>query len=194
MPDAMSDDSEGNFQLAQPVLSKRLRYLNYTINQFWNRWQKEYLLELREAHRYYKGNTNTTLPKVGDIVVIEDKDKPRGMWRLARIDSLIIGNDGYPRGVVLCVSASNGRTSTLQRPLQRMYPLEVTTPFSQAESSTELVFPQPQPLSVMPHQTAASESTVLDPHRVRPRQAAAANARDQLKAIALFEDDSDSEL
>ena len=40
-----------DFEVTGESLQKRARHLNSVLNHFWNRWSKEYLLELREAHR-----------------------------------------------------------------------------------------------------------------------------------------------
>ena len=96
------------------------------INHFWNRWVKEYLLELRNAHRYPNTqHQSQPAARVGDIVVIHDSDLPRGFWKIARITRLIIGKDGHPRGAILQVAERGEQATTLQRPLQALYPLEV---------------------------------------------------------------------
>lgn len=66
------------FTLTQPDLSRRLRYLNAMLNQF---WRGEYLLELREAHHRHGGKTDAVPPSVGDIVLVEEEAKPRGLWK-----------------------------------------------------------------------------------------------------------------
>ena len=102
------EKGDEEFTTTQPMLSKRLRHLNRMLNQFWKRWRGEYLLELREAHRHHGGKPNATLPSVGDIVLVEEEGKPRGLWKLARVSSLITGRDGHPRGAVLHVPSSSG--------------------------------------------------------------------------------------
>ena len=66
------------------------------LNSFWNMWRGEYLLSLREKsslhHRKEKNQTSST-PQVGQVV-IKDPRMPRRMWKLGRIEKLIISNDG----------------------------------------------------------------------------------------------------
>lgn len=38
----------------------------------------------------------------GDIVLVED-DKPRRLWRLGRVRSLITGNGGHPQAAVIVI-------------------------------------------------------------------------------------------
>ena len=60
LPDGLAEggDTDEEFMMSQPVLSKRLKYLDTKLNQFWNRWKTEYLMELRESHRHHGGNSN----------------------------------------------------------------------------------------------------------------------------------------
>ena len=47
------------------------------------RWKNE---ELRESHRHQKGNSNASQPAEGDVVLIEEEDKP--IEKLGRNTSL----------------------------------------------------------------------------------------------------------
>ena len=81
---------------------------------------------MRESHRYHRSNARGNLISVGDVVIIHDSDQPRGFWRLGRVQELLDGRDGRVRGAKLRV-ARKGRYSTLHRPLQLLYPLEIKT-------------------------------------------------------------------
>jgi len=61
----------------------------------------------------------------GDIVVVQDSDLPRGFWMVARVTKLLTGRDGRHRGAVVRVAARGEQATTLQRPLQLLYPLEI---------------------------------------------------------------------
>ena len=56
---------------------------------------------------------------------------------MAKVQKLITGRDGQMRGAVLKVANKNGRHSTLQRPIQRIYPLGVTQPETDDESDID---------------------------------------------------------
>jgi len=92
------------------------------MNHFWRRWRDEYLIELRNSHRHSAKNTAPTPVAVGDIVVVHDEDLPRGLWKLARVESLVIGRDGLVRGATIRVKSRRNKSSTLKRPLQCLYP------------------------------------------------------------------------
>ena len=73
--------------------------LSTTLDHFWARWRKEYLLELRESHKkLHKSNPDTV--SVGGVIIVHD-DGPRGFWRLGIIEKLIKGKDSQVRGAVV---------------------------------------------------------------------------------------------
>lgn len=179
LPDAIyCRNIEDDFETTPQLLTKRLIYLNTILKNFWRRWQSEYLLELREAQRQRKKTSDTESIEVGDIVLVHDEGKPRGFWKLARIEDLIIGKDGKTRGAVLRVGSSGERTTTLRRPVQRLYPLEI-----QAQTQAE------EPVDVLEDDVAVEEVSAVATSR--PRRAAAMRATDRTKALALYEQDDE---
>ena len=78
------------------VILNRVHHLNKALNFFWIRWRKEYLLELREVHRYYRGGGSTQV-SVSDVVVVHGDGQPRSCWRLGRVEQVIAGEDGESR-------------------------------------------------------------------------------------------------
>ncbi len=99
------------------------------------------------------------------------EDQPRGFWNLGRVEELVIGRDGEARGAVVRVASKGRRSTLLQRPVQRLYPLESTTP-----STTALPQPDPpDPVNTLPLR--------------RSTRAAAFEARDRLMAQSLMDSD-----
>ena len=101
LPDELThsgDAEDSDFELSDEVLQLRVKYLNSVINRFWHRWSCEYLLQLQEAHRCRVTSKNRPLIKTGDVVLLEDKDKPRGFWKLARVEKVLVGRDNKVRG------------------------------------------------------------------------------------------------
>lgn len=89
------------------------------MTNLWNRWRKDYLLDLKSAH-----SCNTQKPtelKIGDIVLIGDANMPRQRWKLGRIEELFQGRDGKVRS---CAVRTSTRT-VLKRPIQLLYALEI---------------------------------------------------------------------
>ena len=57
----------------------------------------------------------------GDIVIIKGNKKNCGQWKLGIVDELFPGSDGVIRAVKL-----RAGKSYLERPIQRLYPLELS--------------------------------------------------------------------
>ena len=89
------------------------------LQHFQHRWRQEYLTSLRELHR--TNGKNEQCIKVGDIVLIHD-DIPRLKWKMAVVEQLIQGRDGYTRAAN--IRYNGGRTN---RPITKLYPLELSS-------------------------------------------------------------------
>ena len=63
-------------------------YVIYLLSHFWNRWNKEYLVELREYHRN-RSKLGSVVVAVGDIVKVKGENLPRGHWMVGKIEKLI---------------------------------------------------------------------------------------------------------
>lgn len=117
--DSDNEDNEDGHKL-----NARLKHLNHSLDSFWRRWRREYLLELREAHRHHHSSGEPRLAE-GDIVMYSD-NQPHSCWKLGQIERVFIGADGQKRAATVRVS-KKGRTSTLDRPIQHLYPLEMVS-------------------------------------------------------------------
>ncbi|KAG1927518.1 hypothetical protein F2P79_024188 [Pimephales promelas] len=100
-------------------MTRRWRYRNRLMTNLWNRWRRDYLLDLKSAH-----SCNTQKPtqlKMGDVVLIGDVNMPRQTWKLGKIEELFPGRDGKVRSCALRTSTGN----VLKRPVQLLYALEI---------------------------------------------------------------------
>ena len=101
-------------------LNKRWQYRQRLTNQFWRRWMKEYLMELRSAH--HVSHSKQSVPfKVGDVVLLYEDKQPKHMWKMGRIEETFMGRDGK---ISSCAIRLPSRL-VLRRPVQLIYPLEV---------------------------------------------------------------------
>jgi len=176
LPDDLSyqrDIQDGEFEVGPVELSRRVRHLNNALNLFWKRWRREYLIELREAHRFGKTGSKKAQISVNDLVVVHDENQPRGFWRLAKVENVIVGIDGEVRGATVRVSSRDGNVTVLQRPLSLLYPLEINCP---AEPTTNRASVEVQEDAVSTE--SPQEEVIPAP---RPRRAAASRAIDRVR-------------
>ena len=189
------DPTDDGFEVSSAHLDKRMRHLNNLLNHFWKRWRNEYLLGLRDSHRQGKGGSSTTSQvKVGDIVIVHDKNSPRGFWKLAKIEDVIIGRDGKIRGAVVKQSVRNNQATLLRRPLQLLYPLEVR---AQENTQKSIQLGDIQVRADEPSQdngnlnepNGPDEATGNNPPPRRSQRAAATQANAQMQACAFTLED-----
>jgi Family of unknown function (DUF5641) len=86
----------GHFVREDLYAKKRWRRIQYLLEQFWNRWKREYLLNLSERQRWTKPRRNV---KVGDVVMLTDAETNRMEWPLAVVTEALTGDDGLVRRV-----------------------------------------------------------------------------------------------
>ena len=182
LPDSLchEQDWDDDIQVSVPLLSKRMRHLNSILNHFWSRWRGEYLLELRESHRYSASEPHAATITVGDIVLVHE-DAPRALWRLAKVEELITGRDGHTRGAIIRVSGKN-HSKLFRRPIQRLYPIETNCRRSGSPRANTLMpdAEEVQPLVIANDSEDAGA-------RDRPKRVAAIAAADRVKAVAVYE-------
>lgn len=100
-----------------------MKCLDDALIHLWTRWQKEYILDLKDIHRYKnRRKTSQSHISVRDIVIVHDESLPHSFWKLARVEKLMTGNDRRIRAATLRLSTGQG---TLNRPIQLLYPFEV---------------------------------------------------------------------
>ena len=112
-----------NVDFSPESISKRCKHINNLLTKFWNRWNREYLTELREFH-----NCRNRLPSrqisVGEVVLIGDEKLPRNRWRMGIVTELVCGKDNLP-GCNLRTISKQQRISYLSRPINKLYLLEI---------------------------------------------------------------------
>lgn len=110
----------GQTAAATSNLSKLYRLRQKIADDFWRRWTKDYLLELRSFHTRRNPRKSAEL-KIGDVVLLQEDHIRRHMWKLARVEGLRPGRDGVARTVLL--RTTHG--SQIARPIQLVIPLEI---------------------------------------------------------------------
>ena len=107
---------------------------------------------------------------------------PRGFWKVARVTKLLMGKDGRARGAILKVSARIDQATTLQRPLQLLYLLEIHCSASKDDGASS----DEQPI-------VSEDNNELEVRK--SRRTASVKAQEHFKdwSAQLLEDDSKSE-
>ena len=88
---------------------KQWRRAQFLANCFWTRWMKEYLPMLQERQKWIRERINL---EVDDLVLVVDKNIPRGRWLLGRCMKVFPGRDGRVRTAEI-----KTKESTLIRPI-----------------------------------------------------------------------------
>jgi hypothetical protein len=73
---------------ARHSLAKELRLKQKLSDDFWKRWTKEYLLELRNFHEVQHPVGKIAQLRLGDVVLIQEDVRPRHLWGRACIKEL----------------------------------------------------------------------------------------------------------
>ena len=112
-------------------VTKRFKYISYICDHFWNRWKREYLSALRETHN--NNVRGTVWPKLGELVLIH-VERPQAKWKLGKIIRLYPGGDRVVRVVQLKTSID-----LLNRPVVKLYPLELGSTIKPEDSQDDVV-------------------------------------------------------
>ena len=99
---------------------KRKRFIDSMLNHFWTRWRKEYLTSLRENQKRSKTRGNSRKVEINDIVIVHEDKQPRHMWKVGKVEQLIVSSDGQIRGVEVKLAKSG---NVIKRPVNKLYPL-----------------------------------------------------------------------
>ena len=84
---------EGMFDIKSDY-SKRLKFVQDIINNFWKRWIRDYWHTLIIRKKWHVVKRNIT-PK--DIVLVKDTNALKGNWKIAEVVSVDAGRDGLVR-------------------------------------------------------------------------------------------------
>ena len=92
---ATAEALQGSFRKTKGC-QKRFEYVQALVQQFWNRFYREYLQTLMWQKKWKTKNQQL---KVADIVLLVDTGVARGKWNMARIIEVYPSRDGIVRNV-----------------------------------------------------------------------------------------------
>ena len=156
LDDDLTDHDYGN----ETDICRRVKLQAIILQLFWKRWRHEYQKSLREFHRSSGDNKESI--KKEDVVLVYD-DGPRSTWQLAVVKDLIRGGDNLVRAAE--IRTSTGHTN---RPICKLYPLELSLSTNENEGKEERICDQENPVG--------NDSTEQEPSVGRPVRTSAVNA------------------
>lgn len=105
-----------NYENRKISLLTRWQLIQKMTQDFWRRWQTDYLHTLQQRYKWQK---QVSSPAVGDIVVIREEDMPPTKWLLGRIKYLHKGPDNLARVAIVQCKGDH----ELKRPISKLIPL-----------------------------------------------------------------------
>ncbi|XP_076653517.1 uncharacterized protein LOC143359464 [Halictus rubicundus] len=100
---ALTTLPEGNLLQVPAHRLSTWQHITKVRQDFWTRWNKEYLNELQKRQKWAKDGPNI---EVGTVVLLKDRNQPCSQWALGRITALHPGEDGVARAAT--VKTANG--------------------------------------------------------------------------------------
>uniref|UniRef100_A0A1I8AFR5 Integrase catalytic domain-containing protein n=1 Tax=Steinernema glaseri TaxID=37863 RepID=A0A1I8AFR5_9BILA len=97
------------------------------LDRAWDYFREHYLKSLRmRAQLIHRGSKHHehAIPRVGEVVIVQDDNLPRGEWKVARVTEVVKSQDHEIRTAKIRLPSSR----IVARPLNQLYPLETSTP------------------------------------------------------------------
>lgn len=115
----------GHFEDADLYARKRWRRIQFLLNQFWNRFKREYLQTLQQRQKWNKLQRNIN---IGDIVILHDEGLVRGQWKMGKVIRTVPDKDGVVRKAVIAIGDKNltkdgkrlSELSVFERPIHKL--------------------------------------------------------------------------
>ena len=84
------------------------------------------MTDLKEYHKL--ADCKTVPIRKGHLVLLKEENVKLGQWKVSVVDDVIYGQNEEPRGAVIRKSGCKlGKLGLLRRPLQKLYPFEIST-------------------------------------------------------------------
>ncbi|XP_043219934.1 uncharacterized protein LOC122380652 [Amphibalanus amphitrite] len=158
-------------------LNKTLHEQQHLQEHYKSMWYREYLLGLRENSRDLFHTDWDDKIAVGDVVLINTKNKPRMFWLMGRVLQLLHGDDGRVRQVLL--KTSTGRIERYA--ISHLYPLELQSTHTGQDSTDGSTRCPDEPTT---HNTETESSPETSERAARPpRRRAAIKQTEMVKSL-----------
>ncbi|XP_014911401.1 uncharacterized protein LOC106961853 [Poecilia latipinna] len=98
------------------VFKSQWKRVQILANNFWTRWQKEYLCTLQGRQKWLVKKTNL---KEGDVVLLKDSTAKRNEWPMGLVEKTYPSKDGLVRKVDVKVARHQG-VKSFSRPISEL--------------------------------------------------------------------------
>ena len=172
----------------QSSMTKRFLYLSRKLTHFWNRWRKEYLIDLREFHKQKdtktneiakgdcKGRLQREIAFLYQHQLIQEDNVKRGCWKTGVVEELITGKDGIVRGAK--VRKAGSTKETLNRSLLKLFPFEIAcSGYNKKEGNVEIESKEKRVSMERSEGTNSNKTEAASCLRDQPPRAAAKDSR-----------------
>ena len=113
----------GLFSKSDVYAKRRWKQIQFLADEFWTRWQREYLPLLMSRQKWAHGRRNLS---VGDLVLVVDQILPRNMWCTGVVETVRHDREGRVRSAGVLVSKHRADrdlhigTHRLERPITKL--------------------------------------------------------------------------
>ncbi|XP_040289970.1 uncharacterized protein LOC121002590 [Bufo bufo] len=98
------------------IYRRQWKRVQHLANVFWHRWRKEYLHTLQSRSKWQTPKPNL---KVGDLVLLKDREVCRNEWPMGLVTSVMPSDDGKVRKVEIKIT-KGGSARTFSRPITEL--------------------------------------------------------------------------
>ena len=95
----------------------RYKLVESTLNAFWKKWQQSFLPQMAYYKKWKIQHPNI---QPGDVVLLEDQNAIRGLWKLVIVKNVYPSRDTLIRDVEVEVVRKDGSKTLLSRPIQKL--------------------------------------------------------------------------
>ncbi|XP_061708246.1 uncharacterized protein LOC133518600 [Cydia pomonella] len=117
--EALINIPDRSYETKSLHLLTRWQVVQKQTQDFWKKWQSDYLNTLQQKHKWYDVVKS---PCIGDVVIMKEQDLPPAKWLLGKITALHAGPDNLVRVVTVQCKGNH----ILKRPLSKLILLPKT--------------------------------------------------------------------
>ena len=92
-------------------------FLQQIVSRFWKGWTREVFPNLVIQKKWHTAERNLC---EGDVVLVQDANALRGVWKMAKVTRTIVSADNRVRRVFITYVSGNGTKQEVERAVQKL--------------------------------------------------------------------------